>query len=134
MSGYHTKGHLRPHVWVTGTDPVRHEQYHCWQMHKAQCKYRGEEFDLSFEQYEELWQGLWHKRGRTPQDVCMTRIDWDGAWEWGNVEVITRAEHFKRQGLYRQARMLENLSKGRSKAQEKTKKQINKSYVKKVQK
>jgi hypothetical protein len=76
--------------------------------HKAQCDFRGEEFTLTFEQYEELWQGLWDQRGRTREAVCMTRIDWDGAWEWGNVEIITRAEHFKRQGEQRYTRMLTN--------------------------
>ena len=108
MSGYHTKGKLRPHIWLTGPDPIRHEQYHCWQMHKAQCKFRQEEFTLTFEQYEELWQGRWLERGRTPDAVCMTRLDWDGAWELGNVELITRKEHFRRQGAYRVQRMLEN--------------------------
>jgi hypothetical protein len=77
-------------------------------MHKAQCNYRQEEFTLTFEQYEQIWVGQWDKRGRTPDCVCMTRLDWDGAWELGNVEIITRAEHFRRQGAYRVQRMLEN--------------------------
>ena len=101
MSGYHTKGTIRPHVWITGPDPIRHEQYRGWQVHKSQCKFRGEEFNLSFEDYEELWKDDWNKRGRTPESVCMTRKDWKGAWELDNIELITRAEHFKRQAQNR---------------------------------
>lgn len=101
MSGWHTKGKLRPHIWCTGPDPVRHEMYHAWQVHKAQCNFRDEEFNLTFEQYEDLWADDWNNRGRSPEHVCMTRIDWLGAWEIGNVEIITRAAHFKRQGEHR---------------------------------
>lgn len=108
MSGWHTKGKLRPQVWKTGPDPVLHEMYHCWQVQKAQCKFRDEEFNLTFEEYSKFWKKDWAKRGRTPDAICMTRIDWDGAWEIGNVELLSRAEHFKRQGQFRMQRMMEN--------------------------
>jgi len=135
MSGWHSKGIQRPHIWCTGPDPVRHDQFVCWMKSKAQCNFRGEEFSLTFEQYEEVWAGQWSKRGRTPNDVCMTRIDWDGAWESGNVEIITRAEHFTRAGLYRRQRMIDNISRGRGMSQPKTKRKLNEiAYVKKVQK
>lgn len=109
------KGTPRPHVWVTGTDPLRHEQYHCWQVHKAQCAFRKEEFDLSFEDYENLWQGSWDQRGRSPHNICMTRKDWDGPWSSDNVELISRADHFKRQGEERYKRHLQKQSQKYSK-------------------
>lgn len=101
MSGWHTKGHIRPHIWVTGPDPVRHAMYRGWQVHKSQSKFRGEEFKLSFEEYEDLWKNDWDNRGRTPSSICMTRIDSRGAWEIKNIELITREEHFKRQSIQR---------------------------------
>ena len=94
---------IRPHTWKTGPDPLRHDMYHPWQLAKAQAKFRGEEFTLTFEQYYEVWKDDWHNRGRKPEDLCMTRIDWEGAWEWGNVEIIRRKDHFIRQGLNRNA-------------------------------
>jgi hypothetical protein len=43
----------------------------------------------------------WDNRGRQPENVCMTRIDKEGAWEVGNVHVITRKEHLIEQGQAR---------------------------------
>ncbi len=97
MSGYHTKGHLRPHLWASGPDPIQHKQYTAWIRHKAQCDFRQEEFNLSFEEFKRLWADDWHNRGRHSTNMCMTRIDPEGAWEWGNLEIITRKEHVQRQ-------------------------------------
>lgn len=87
---------IRPQVWITGPDPVLHEKYHPWQMAKAQANFRNEDWDLSFKEYCDLWEGHWENRGRAPENVCMTRNDPDGAWDYKNVEIITRKEHFLR--------------------------------------
>lgn len=91
----------RPNVWICGPDPEVHKMYLPWLRMKAQCAFRKEEFTITFEQYYELWKDDWDNRGRHPDNVCLTRIDIDGAWELGNVEVISRKEHFVRQGLGR---------------------------------
>lgn len=88
---------LRPQIWITGPDPRTHKQYHCWQLQKVQATYRSEEYDLTFEEYKELWDPHWEQRGRTRGTVCMTRIDWEGAWTKTNVEIVPREEHLKRQ-------------------------------------
>lgn len=95
----------RPHMWVCGPDPERHKMYLPWLRMKAQCAFREEEFNLNFEQFFDLWKDDWAHRGRQPEDMCMTRIDADGAWELGNVEIITRLEHLRRQGSTRSARV-----------------------------
>jgi len=66
---------------------------------------------MTFEEFESHWQGQWHRRGRSPEDLCMTRKDWEKPWTVDNVEIVERIEHFKRQG---QARKLKgNLRRAR---------------------
>ena len=89
------KGVLRPHLW-NHPDPEIHIKYHPWQMAKAQAVFRKEPWDLSFEEYCAIWQDHWHNRGRCPENVCMTRRDEDIGWDFENIEIITRKEHFQR--------------------------------------
>jgi len=70
-------------------------QYISWLRMKAQCNYRDEEFELSWEDYLAVWQGWWHFRGRQPKDICLTRRDPDGPWTLDNCMLISRHEHFK---------------------------------------
>jgi hypothetical protein len=91
----------RPLTWCTGPDPVRHDQYVAWGRARAQAQYRGEAWDLTFEQFEQVWSGSWHLRGRASEDLCMTRTDPDLAWMLGNIELITRAEHNRRCAAFR---------------------------------
>lgn len=86
---------LRPKAWISGPDPVLHVKYHKWLQQRNQANYRKEEWNLSFESFVLKWSEHWHKRGRTPEDYCMTRNDIDGAWDDVNTIVITRAEHFQ---------------------------------------
>jgi hypothetical protein len=92
--GVFVAGVLRPQVWLCGPDEYKHSMYHPWQMARAQANYRGEDWDLSFEEYYELWKDEWPNRGRRPQDMCMTRQDAEGAWDSTNAYIITREEHF----------------------------------------
>jgi hypothetical protein len=91
-----TKGVKRPHVWITGTDPKTHGMLIPYLRHKAQARYRAELFDLTFDEYKELWWELWEQRGRRSEDLCMTRIDPEGVWTKDNCEIITRREHCQR--------------------------------------
>ena len=72
-----------------------------WSRMKAQAKYRNEGWDLSWEQYQEIWADKWHLKGRGSEDLCLTRIDWQGAWTIDNVNLVFRLDHLQRQ---RQAR------------------------------
>lgn len=90
------KNKIYPHTWRSGPDPLKHKQYLIWLQQKNQAQYRREGWTIAFEAWLDLWQGLWDQRGRTPQSLCMTRKDTDLTWELDNVEIITRAEHFRR--------------------------------------
>jgi hypothetical protein len=86
----------RPNAWITGTDPLVHEMYRTFVQARNQANFRKEQWDLSFDDYQALWREHWHDKGRTVDDYCMARRDVELAWDLGNVEVLSRHEHFSR--------------------------------------
>ena len=92
---------IRPEEWCTGEDPVRHDKYYAWLKHRAQAKFRKEDYDLTWEDWESLWTDeLWFQRGRAKTDLCLGRLDHLGPWSLDNCHVIPREEHLKRQGEF----------------------------------
>lgn len=84
-----------PNYWKTGTDPIRRDKYYAFLKHRAQAKFRGEEYYLTWEDWESLWTPeLWEQRGRRITNLCLTRPSFDGPWCVSNVEVATRRQHF----------------------------------------
>ena len=65
--------------------------------HKAQAKYRLEQYELTPAQFYNAWQESGHpgdmgrKRGR----YTMIRVDRTLPWREGNISIISRAEHTK---------------------------------------
>lgn len=95
----------RPEVWkVKGEIP--HHQWKTYMVAKAQASYRKEQFELSFEQYQKLWNGKWHLRGRDNHKLTLTRKDMLQPWCEDNCVVMTRLEHLSRQAQFRQAAKL----------------------------
>jgi hypothetical protein len=93
----------RPNTWkVQGQIP--HQQHIAWQKMKAQAKFREEEFLLTFEDFQWLWQTSWDVRGRASEQYCLTREDPEGAWVLGNVVCVTRKEYLTRAKLYKSRR------------------------------
>jgi hypothetical protein len=82
----------RPHVWKSGPDPVRHYQYLCWLRARAQANYRGEPWQLSYEEWVELWGDNWHRRGRGGESLQASRVDVHKPWSRSNIRLLTRAE------------------------------------------
>jgi hypothetical protein len=93
----------RPHTWVTGTDPLRHEMYHNWARARAQAHHRGEVWNLEFTEWEQFWSTDWSQRGRGGDNLCITRIDHRLPWAWNNICKITR-RHLAFQSQSRRAR------------------------------
>ena len=86
----------RPNAWITGTDPLVHEMYRTFVQARNQANFRGETWSLTFDDYQALWREHWQHKGRTVNDYCMARLDVELAWDLGNVEVLSRHEHFGR--------------------------------------
>lgn len=71
---------------------------------RAQAKFRGEGWDLTWEQYQTIWEGKWHLKGRGTDDLCLTRLDWEGAWTLDNVSLTFRIDHLRKQSKVRPSR------------------------------
>lgn len=84
-----------PNNWSTGPDPLAHDKHYAYLKHRAQAKYRAEEYTLTLEDWIELWTDeLWLQRGRTTDSMCLQMIDIEKGWHFDNVEVVTRRKHF----------------------------------------
>ena len=88
-------------------DDFDHIRYEPYLRARAQWNFRGEENDLTFEQWCQLWpKELWERRGRGTvnsvgeDNYAITRIDPKLPWTWGNVEVVTRSEQIRRAREY----------------------------------
>jgi hypothetical protein len=51
---------------------------------------------LTFEQWQQLWAGSWHLRGRSAHNLCVTRRDFDLPWSLDNCVLLTRRQHGQR--------------------------------------
>lgn len=87
----------RPHGIYKYPDPLVREQRLAYYRMRAQAKHRGESYLLSFEEFVGMWDGLWDKRGRKPEDYCMTRVDPEEPWTTANTQVIERRYHYAQQ-------------------------------------
>ena len=87
----------RPHVWITGPDPDRHDRYHKFRQQRNQAQWRKETWLLTFEQWLEIWGERWSDRGVKKDQLCMSRRDWHGEWSVANCVIITRKEHAQQQ-------------------------------------
>lgn len=91
----------RPHTWVTGPDPIRHEMYTAWLRSVAQAHYRGEQYEITFKQFERIWADHWHRRGRKKTDLMLMRKNYDRPWTTRNVILVDRVEFHRRQGIHK---------------------------------
>jgi len=88
----------RPETWISGPDLVDHDKYYAWQKHKAQARFRGEEYALTWEDFQTIWPNeLFVQRGRTRGCYSMIRLDTSKAWDISNVEVVPSEYHHKTQ-------------------------------------
>jgi hypothetical protein len=79
---------------------------------KAQANYRQEGWSMTFDEFFGHWDGQWHRRGRQPDDLCLTRIDPEKPWSADNVYLIERIEHFK---MHNQKRIGQKYTKRKGK-------------------
>ena len=76
------------------------DRRYAWMKHKAQARYRGEDYNLSLEDWETLWtHDAWHNRGRKPNNLTLYRVDATLPWDINNVVVIKQ----KDKGAYYQS-------------------------------
>jgi hypothetical protein len=83
----------RPQQWASGPDPEMRPVFRAFVQCRNQAQWRGETWQLTWEQWREIWKGRWHLRGRSADSLCITRRDCALAWSDHNVIVITRTSH-----------------------------------------
>lgn len=73
--------------------------YARFKQHRQSAKHRGIDFNLTFEQWWELWAPHWEKRGQGSQQMCMCRKADKGPYEVGNVRIATNKENQQERAL-----------------------------------
>lgn len=84
----------RPNSWKVKGD-IPHQQHIAWHRQRAQAIFRGEHWELTFEDFQAAWADKWEQRGRAADQYCMTRLDPSASWHPRNIEVITRLDHLR---------------------------------------
>jgi len=84
-----------PESWASGPCPLAHDKHYGYLKHKAQARYRGEDYSLTLEDWMTMWTDeLWLQRGRTSDSYCLQQIDAEQGWSVDNVEIVPRRKHF----------------------------------------
>lgn len=68
-----------------------------YRLQRKNAKQRGVPFRFTFEQWWAEWEPYWHLRGHRLDQYCMARIGDRGAYEVGNVKIITNRENRQEQ-------------------------------------
>jgi hypothetical protein len=84
--------------WICGPDLYQREIFYAWHKHRAQCRFRKEPYELTFEDWQSIWADPdeFAQRGRQRLSIILTRIDDEKSWTMDNVEKITRLEQLRR--------------------------------------
>jgi len=91
-----------PSKWKHGPDPYTHDCYYAFLKHRSQARFRQEQYDLTFEDWQAIWTPeTFAKRGRAIDSITLTRVDWDLPWDRDNVQLIKKSQQLKISGEYR---------------------------------
>jgi hypothetical protein len=108
---------------------------HKYNVHKAGAKRRNIAFELSFEEWYDIWlsSGKWEERGKGANGYCMCRYGDKGPYDKGNVYIATNAENGKEANTGRlqsdsKREKLSNIAKGRTQSADWIKNRIS-SYI-----
>lgn len=89
---------INPNRWVSGPNPITRDKYYAWLKHRAQAKFRKEDYSLNWEDWDSLWSNDdFLMRGRSRESLCISRKDNTLPWALGNVEIIPRIQHLRKE-------------------------------------
>lgn len=78
-------------------DEMAQAQHHAYNVARSQAKFRMEPFELTLEEYRQLWHpAAWAMRGRGANDLVLVRDDITGPWALWNCKIITRVQNICR--------------------------------------
>jgi hypothetical protein len=68
-------------------------------LHRSQAAGRGVEFDLTFDEWWEIWEPRWHLRGVRADQMQMCRTRDQGGYTPGNVRIDTQRANAVERGV-----------------------------------
>jgi hypothetical protein len=69
---------------------------HPFLLAKNQAKLRQQPWQLTREEYDQLWQGKEDQRGRSSSSLSLCRLDFNKAWQKDNCVLMSRGEFRKK--------------------------------------
>lgn len=81
----------KPERWKY-KDPYVRDQYYAFLRMRSQAMFRQELFDLTFEQYQQLWRDHWDQRGQGRDQYCLVREIPNLGWTETNCLCVTRRQ------------------------------------------
>ena len=88
--------------WCTGPDPKLHRMYVQFGYNRVSARLRKQDWQMTWEQWRDIWLPNWDQRGRSADALCLVRIDFEGPWSVDNCELVTRREQGIRTRKYYQ--------------------------------
>lgn len=87
--------------YIRFTDPVLKSLRRSYTRSKCQAKYRGQTWNIEFEEYLEIWRvgEEYLKPGRGKSDFHLGRKDITKGWSVDNVQVLNRGQHLSERML-----------------------------------
>ena len=87
------KGRIKPHVWITGPDPLRKKLYRKFELMKCQANYRrlhnlgteNQQWSCTFEQFELFVKGKEHLLGNKRGQLRIRMKDKTIGWHVDNM-------------------------------------------------
>lgn len=82
-------------IQIRYKDPILKDLRRRYIRAKSQANFRGQQWQLEFEDFCELWKENQYYliRGRSPESYQLCRVDQNGAWHKDNVIIKTRRQH-----------------------------------------
>lgn len=85
-----------PKLWKYPTRMLR-EQALAFSRMRSQARFRKQEWLLTLEEFNSIWTAdLWQRRGRSADDLCMSRRDLTGPWTRENIIIESRVDMVSR--------------------------------------
>lgn len=77
-------------------NPIQHDKYYGYLKHRAQARYRGEPYHLTWAQWQRFWTDhQWQRRGRGAHSVRLTQIDATLGWSVQNCRIRSHHAHMR---------------------------------------
>jgi len=92
----------RPHLWKWGPSQARKDLNMAFLRARAQAKFRSETWRMTFEDFEQRWEGRYPDTGVKASSPVMVRSDPRGAWSLSNTMIMSRDQNQRRMAQIKQ--------------------------------